>query len=257
MLLIQYQETQSGPSYYFRLAITSAVDGERLLKDGPEHFHIIVQSSPESMIDNIGRFITYEKIVASGARLASKFPDSPSQWSTSQNVLASWMVHFATLEAFSTPTNVIPVRCSILFPLPVDQNAYDARVEQAAQSSVWTVTLVGGSMESNSTLEVFARFDVVFDIKEAAGASFSIMDDDATDDIERSTLVFMTIELPSSPVSLGGDSTTNDDPIVVLPKRIRKKRALVIQPKNPPVFREPQLSQKMFDESLVFLPTKR
>ena len=109
-------------------------------------------------------------------------------------------------------------------------------------------------MEPNSTLEVFARFDVVFDIKEAAGASFSIMDDDATDDIERSTLVFMTIELPSSTVSLGGDS---DDPIVVLPKRIRKKRALVIQPKNPPAFREPQLSQKMFDESLVFLQTKR
>lgn len=116
MLLIQYQETQSGPSYYFRLAITSTVDAERLLKDGPENFHVIVQSSPESMIDNIGRFISYEKIVASGALLASKFPDSPSQWSTSQNVLASWMVHFATLEAFSTPTNVIPVRYIILSP---------------------------------------------------------------------------------------------------------------------------------------------
>lgn len=111
-------------------------------------------------------------------------------------------------------------------------------------------------MEPNSTLEVFARFDVVFNINEAAESSFSIMDDDATDDIERSTLVFMTIELPSSTGSLGADCNT-DDPIVVLPKRIRKKRALVIQPKNPPVFREPQLSQKMFDESLVFLPTKR
>lgn len=111
-------------------------------------------------------------------------------------------------------------------------------------------------MEPNSTLEVFARFDVIYDVKEATGSSFSIMDDDATDDIERSTLVFMTLELPAH-MSLGADSNMNDDPLVVLPKRIRKKRALVIPPKNSPVFREPQLSQKMFDESLVFLPTKR
>lgn len=108
-------------------------------------------------------------------------------------------------------------------------------------------------MEPDSTLDVFARFDVVFDIKESTSSSFSMVDDDATDDIEHSAVVFMTIELPSP----DADSDGYDDPIVVLPKRVRKKRTLVIPPKNPPVFREPQLSQQMFDESLVFLPTKR
>lgn len=46
------------------------------------------------------------------------------------------------------------------------------------------------------------------------------------------------------------------DPLVVLPKRNKKKRAFCMIQSCPPVLKDPEVNQQMFDESLVFLPVK-
>lgn len=110
-----------------------------------------------------------------------------------------------------------------------------------------------------STLEVVCRFDCqtglsTMEINDEFGSGLTIEHDDEVE----SNVVVMTVDISSSRLRKPTVSASLDgDPLVILPKRNKKSRNMKHLVNNiSPTLTEPELSQYMFDESLVILPKK-
>lgn len=100
MVLIQYEEDQKGPSYSFRLMITEKNEAEYLLRENQRLLHAIVHSHPSYLPDGSSS-LTYERILESGATIASFFPDSQCSGHEEEEAHAAWMVHFMASGSYA------------------------------------------------------------------------------------------------------------------------------------------------------------